>query len=227
MIPLVIASLFGAVLAGLYQAKFVGVPVSWLRSAIKTFSILGFAMAFAVLAPGYLDDTEFVYRQEANPLLYLVAAFGLSAFGDFFLSRDGENAFFFGILAFGLAQFFFIVAILVGLQGIHFAPYWYRWTIAGLAFVALIFLPRSLSVRVRFAILSYGAALLSMGWFAVQTQSPWIIGGAGLFILSDAMIAVGLYDNLPKHVARLFDQAVWATYWPAQLLLAWGFYLAL
>ncbi len=67
--------------------------------------------------------------------------------------------------------------------------------------------------------LGYQAIITLMVLFALLSRGPLIVKlGAFLFMLSDTLIAFGLYKNI-----AVIPGAVWVTYAAAQLLIAKGF----
>ncbi len=67
--------------------------------------------------------------------------------------------------------------------------------------------------------LLYMAVILTMAVSALLSKAPMTARmGALLFVVSDSILAAGLYRE-----AQAFPGAVWITYGLAQILLAWGF----
>lgn len=70
--------------------------------------------------------------------------------------------------------------------------------------------------------LGYQAIITAMVTLAMLSHAPMATrAGAVIFMMSDSLIALGLY----KHIATP-PGSVWITYAIAQILLAWGFALA-
>ena len=160
-------------------------------------------------------------------MFFVFVALVFSALGDFFLSRDGQMVFFAGILAFSLAQLFYVITMIYGVPDANYPPHWFRFALMVLAAIGFFLIPHDMPLSLRIAILSYGCVLLTMTWFAVLSGS-WLLGlGAVLFVLSDLMIGLGLDDRLSDKLGPKLSQGVWLTYWPAQALLVWGFYFVL
>lgn len=192
----------------------VDLPPRLVRSLVKTLAV----SLLAVLA--------FV-RQ--GPLL-LVGALALSAAGDAFLSRDGERAFLAGLASFLTAHLLYIV-LFVSLGGgaAALAETWrvgvaVAMALAAAAMIAHL-LPR-VAPKLRVPIIVYAAAILAMGLAALTTNSPAVIAGAILFMLSDGILATErflLAAVSPLHAAMRY--AVWVTYYTAQLLITFGLLL--
>ena len=197
------------------------------RSFYKSGSIL--VLALGLFGAILLSEvpTEALFRPLSNPFLMAVFAFLFCAFGDLFLSREGILAFCWGVISFGLGQLCFIYAILIGVPEVEFAPIWYRIILAIIPPVLFVLIPRSYGFLMRCAVMLYCFILLTMAWFAYASGISWIFYGAALFVFSDLLIAIGLDDRMPEGVRRVLSHLVWATYWPAQILLLWGFSLAL
>src|SRR5262245_1180226 len=142
-----------------------------LRTAAKT-------MAVGLLA-------VLVFVQNGPPLLF--GALVLSAFGDAFLSRDGEPMFLAGLTSF-LAAHLFYVALFVsrgaGQQRLIAEP-WRLVVAAAIAVVAiavLVRLWRRVKPGLRLPILVYVPAIVAMALAALTLEEIWVIGGALLFL---------------------------------------------
>ena len=88
--------LIAALLAALYWLRYCRAGPGWMKSAVKTGSVLGLALA-AWLAGG--------------PVL-LLAALLASALGDFLLSREGEGPFIAGVAAFAAGHVAYVLLFL-------------------------------------------------------------------------------------------------------------------
>ncbi len=187
-------------------------PPRLMRSVAKTASTALLAL-LAFLAGG--------------PLL-LVGALALSSLGDFFLSRDGERNFLFGLGSFLLAHVVYVVLFLplgrepalpLGVAGS-------AAMVAGVTAFALIVarnvLPR-VETSMKGPVIAYIAVIFAMGVTATAFNSLLIAGGAALFMTSDALIAVEkfVYGDRAE-VRRLTGPAIWITYYAAQVLLLFG-----
>lgn len=202
-----VAACLSFVLAATYQVRFVTAAESDLRSVFKTGSVLALALiAHLAQAPSLI-----------------IPALLFSAMGDWALSRVGANWFLAGICAFGLAQIAYAITFAPDLVMAFFGfdvvghP-----AIIGLFVVAVL---AALALRghrpvFRIAVAVYAALLLLMFLAAIETGHVMLWLGAGLFVLSDALI--GLQLLAPNLWSRILPHAVWATYWPAQVLLLAG-----
>lgn len=190
----------GGLLALYYSLRFVSAPVDDFRSAVKSGATLSLATA------GMLAEA---------PLL-IVWGLILSTLGDWALSRDGPLAMAMGILFFGAAQTFYIWLFWgAGLGTV--APFVIGFVAIGMG----LLLPRDMGLILRGMVVLYTGLLLSMAYLAYSTGNSWLMGGAILFVLSDALIGLELL-GLQGTAARVVSHAVWLTYWPAQLCLLVG-----
>jgi len=146
----------------------------------------------------------------------------LSAIGDVMLALKPVQMIP-GMLAFGLAHLAYIFAFIsfIDWRRIDLS----RWLLAGLILalsIALLigFLPDMGGLRIPG--LGYQAIITTMVMLAILSHAPTLTRlGAPIFMLSDSLIALGLY----KHIATPAG-SVWITYAIAQILLAAGFALA-
>ena len=67
-----------------------------------------------------------------------------------------------------------------------------------------------------FAVLAYISIILTMGWTAIRTGSPFAIIGALLFIASDSYLAINKFI-MPLPFAH---EVIMMTYYSAQILIA-------
>ena len=191
-------------------------PPKWTRTAAKTL-----AVAFlAVLA-----------AMQGGPLL-LVAALGLSAAGDAFLSRDGEKAFLGGLASFlaGHIAYVALFALAGGGLALLSAESW-RGAIAlataAFSIVMLAALWRRVGPQLRIPVAIYVAAILAMGVSALTTGNGWVIAGAVLFIASDGLLATERFLLAAISPHRVWMRyAVWVLYYAAQLAITLGFLMA-
>ncbi|NOX73639.1 MAG: lysoplasmalogenase [Alphaproteobacteria bacterium] len=187
-------------------------PTSTFRSLSKTTAIAALS-GFAYLAGG--------------PWL-LVAALGLSALGDLFLSRDGDAAFLAGMVAF-LAAHLAYVPLFLGLnEGTALLAQ--RWPLVlGIAIYMLLFMrflwPSLGQFRLPVAV--YSLAIAGMGIAALnlpaQGGQGYVLLGAASFILSDSVLAVERFQ-LPEtsRLNVITPYIVWIFYWLAQALITYG-----
>ncbi|TGP54244.1 lysoplasmalogenase [bacterium M00.F.Ca.ET.230.01.1.1] len=207
--------LFSFVAAVIY-AFALDMPPKWTRSAAKTA-----AVAFlAVLA-----------AMQGGPLL-LVAALGLSAVGDAFLSRGGEKAFLGGLASFLAAHIVYVVMFVEAGGGLDLlsADGWrgaIALAMAAFSVIMLAALWRRVGPQLRIPITVYVAAILAMGISALTTSAPLVITGAVLFIASDGLLAAERFLLAAISPHRVWMRyAVWVLYYAAQLAITLGFLLS-
>lgn len=186
-------------------------PVSIWRSIAKTGAIL--CLAFIALLQG-------------GPVL-LIAALGLSALGDYFLSRETDATFLAGMAAFFAAHLAYIPLFLV-LGDSDLIPV--RWVPA----VALAIFAGAFYTYLwpglgafRLPVAAYSLAIASMGvsalGLATNGAQALILAGAGLFVVSDSILGAGKFRLDPETgLGAVAPYLVWATYWSAQALITLG-----
>lgn len=210
------ASLLFSFVAAVFYLFLVEGRVSLARTAVKTVSILLLAVLSIV---------------RGGPLL-LTAGLLLSSAGDAFLSRNGERTFLAGLASFLAAHLCYIALFTLagGGYGLLLADLW-RTVVAVLmagfmlAMMAVL-LPR-VGPSLRLPVLAYGVAILMMGLSALTLDSYWILGGAILFMASDAILAAERFLVAGVSPNRLAMRiAVWVAYYAAQLTITLGVLLA-
>ncbi len=143
----------------------------------------------------------------------------LSSVGDVLLDMDG--LFVGGMAAFGLAHVCYIVAFagVIRREGLNKAG----WPIAAVVLVASValaiwFNPGMAEKGLLIPASIYQAIISVMVITAVMSKAPLIAKlGAAIFMLSDTLIAVGLFAGEKVPVG-----SVWITYAGAQIMLAWS-----
>jgi uncharacterized membrane protein YhhN len=149
-----------------------------------------------------------------------LAALGLffSAAGDVLLELDG--LFVGGMAAFGLAHICY-AAVFIGIirrDGLNKSA----WPLAILVFVVSAALGAWLAPGMADLIapaLAYQVIISAMVVSAMLSRAPLIARiGAVIFMLSDTLIAVGMFRGV-----EVPPGSVWITYAAAQTMLAWGF----
>ncbi|MBI1360235.1 MAG: hypothetical protein GC155_08115 [Alphaproteobacteria bacterium] len=147
------------------------------------------------------------------------AALFLSATGDVMLELVPPNMVG-GMGAFGIAHVFYIIAFarFVRRDAIATASWIYAAAVFAVSLVLLVwFLPGMGALLVPG--LGYQAIITAMVMTAMISRAPAIARiGAVIFMLSDSLIALGLYKSIPAP-----EDSVWLTYAIAQILLARGF----
>lgn len=197
----------GVVAAVMYLPRTSG-RIRWARSLRKTVPVALFALAAA---------------SEGAPLL-LVAALGLSAAGDFALSRPSDRAFMVGMLAFAAAHLAYIVVMvtlgitltsgqwpviaLILMFGLS-SEWWLRphtgdlkWPVRGYVVIILVM------------------AIVALGLPEARAVALW---GAMLFVVSDLILSVETFvmDEVDPR-RKLASKLVWISYICAQIGLFWG-----
>ncbi|TGT78377.1 lysoplasmalogenase [bacterium M00.F.Ca.ET.159.01.1.1] len=210
------ATLLFSFVAAVIYAFALDMPPKWTRTAAKTA-----AVAFlAVLA-----------AMQGGPLL-LVAALGLSAVGDAFLSHDGEKAFLGGLASFLAAHIIYVVLFVEAGGGLDLlsADAWrgaIALAMAAFSVIMLAALWRRVGPQLRIPISVYVAAILAMGISALTTSAPLVITGAVLFIASDGLLAAERFLLAATSPHRVWMRyAVWVLYYAAQLAITLGFLLS-
>ena len=201
----------GAGAAVLYLAFWCWAGPSAVKSAVKTLSVGALALAAWIAgAPGLL-----------------VAALAFGALGDFCLSRPGERAFLAGLIAFVLAHLAY-VPLFLGVPGGSLAALasWRGVALVAFALFALWLARRlwSASGDLRVPVMGYVAIIMCMVGAALGAPRPLLWLGAGLFALSDSVLAAEMFLLSDDHPARRWTPyAIWACYWTAQALFLWAF----
>jgi len=210
------ATLILSVAAAVMYGIIVNTRPTLARSVVKTLAVALLAVLVVV---------------ESGPLP-LFAALALSAAGDAFLSREDDRAFLAGLASFLAAHLAYIALFMIagGGAGLVLAETW-RFCVAVVigvsALVMVVLLLRRVKPAMRLPILVYVAGITVMGLAALTTGSPFIIGGAILFMASDSLLAAERFlvsaISPWRSAMRLF---VWVLYYAAQLLIVIGFILA-
>lgn len=157
----------------------------------------------------------------------------LGALGDLFLALGGVRMFLAGVAAFGLGHLAYLWGFLwrsgeIGFDGLS-AP-------EGLALALLLAFLASTEAwlaprtgELRQPVRGYVGLIGLMGGSAILL--PAHLGqdvlrlGAGLFILSDLLLALQLFVVTSPGVRRLLAMTLWPAYWSAQVLILWGAFL--
>jgi uncharacterized membrane protein YhhN len=175
---------------------------NWPRTVLKTA-----AVALLALAGGQLGA----------PWLVIVGlAFG--ALGDFFLSRHGASAFLAGMAAFAVG---------------HLAYAAYFWGIGGATFgpltLVLILLAASTELwlaphtgALLWPVRGYVSVILLMALAAIGQSQLLLSLGAGLFVVSDTLLALVLFVPRIAPWRKIFAIMLWASYWLGQFLILQG-----
>lgn len=196
-----------SILALIYGVWFSLAGASWPKSCVKTGSIFVLALV-AWLAGGPVA---------------LVLGLVLGAVGDFWLSRDGEMAFLFGLLSFALGHIAYVILLLQFDAAAEVTV----WTVAMLAFaagMALYLWPHAGALRG--PVLGYVVVIGVMGVLAIGLPEAlrWGTIAALVFVVSDAILSIEVFV-VPEgaKIRQITSRAVWATYFAAQCLFLLSF----
>lgn len=167
-------------------------------------------------------------RRFPVPLRWLAAGIVAAWAGDLFLMGDSDLSFHLGIAAFLLMQVCYVVAF----QRVPGPGLVRAWKIAAIpyaiAWVVLVLLVWGDAGAMRIPVMVYGATLMLMALAALDLvlrlpqRLAWRIAiGGGLFVLSDALIALTAFGPMDESVRTA--AAIMATYTAAQGLIVSGF----
>lgn len=163
-----------------------------------------------------------------GPLRLLVVGAGFAWVGDVFLMVDGDGWFVAGIAAFAVMQACYLAAFvrvpgpgLVRAWWIAAIPYVLVW----LAINVLVW-PGAGSLRVPVVVYSAIAIAMALAALDLVLRVPRRLGwrvarGAGLFVASDAQIALTAFG--PHSASRAWDGVIMTTYVLAQAMIVTGF----
>ena len=191
-----------------YGLVFVELPVSVLRTVVKTSAVA----ALAVLA--YLDDGS----------VLLAVALSFCALGDAFLAGDPKRWLPFGLGAFLIGHLIYIPLFLE--QG-GAPPAWFWPAAAGIGAVAGLMLRAlwgSLG-KLRIPVVIYVLAIVGMVVSSLLLpERAWpTTAGALAFMASDAILSFDLFKSSKLFGSgRLTAWAVWFLYWGGQAAITHG-----
>lgn len=200
----------GVTLAVLYL-PYTGGRIHWMRSLRKTLPVALFALAAI---------------SEGAPMM-LVVALGVSAVGDFALSRPSERAFLIGMLAFAAAHLAYI-AVMISLGAV---PDLWHWPIVvAIAMMLIVGLSTELWLRphtgaLKWPVRGYVGIILAMAVVALGLPDARYVAllGALLFVVSDLVLSLETFVMQPADARRNWaGKVVWVTYIAAQVCLFWG-----
>lgn len=160
---------------------------------------------------------------------WLVAGLALGSLGDYCLSRPSGQAFLAGMAAFALGHFAYAAGMWplgAGLEGLESGLFLLTALVMGpmLAATLVWIAPKagSLSLPVRaygliIAMMAFSAALL----LPAPGRGPIQLGVA-LFVLSDMILALGLFVFKEDRLQMLASKTLWPLYWTGQALICMG-----
>ena len=166
--------------------------------------------------------------------LFLVAALGLSALGDWLLAfadrdlgdtEEPSKAFLAGLLAFLAGHLVYIVLFAGSRLG---GQHGYEWLI-GIAMVLFaIVMSRPLwrhAGPLRWPVMAYVATIGAMGLASLMTGSTVLVLGAIAFMASDALIGMERFVIAPgqTRLHAVVGPAIWVLYIAAQFLILSAF----
>ena len=192
----------------LVYLRFVGVPSSRMRTALKTLTV----GALTLLPLTYIGGGS-----NTGVLMLLALALSLCALGDFFLALEDQGRFFVPGLASFLAGHIAYVAVMLPFAGIpHGASLAIALVVLGAAATLVAWLLPVLG-RMRSPVLAYFCVIMVMVATALSVPAAsWALGaGAVLFAISDSLIAVRKFAQPFPYI----DAAVWITYVLAQFMI--------
>lgn len=148
-----------------------------------------------------------------------LAGWGLlfSSAGDVLLELDG--LFVFGMAAFGIAHICYSIAFvnLIRRDGPNIGAWPLAMGVLGISIVLGVWLAPGMGALTGPALI-YQLIISFMVMLALLSRAPLIARiGAVLFMLSDTLIAVGMFREVDVPAG-----SVWITYAAAQIMLAWG-----
>jgi len=178
----------------------------WPRSLIKTGAVALLALAGWVLGA---------------PLLVLVGL-ALGAKGDFCLSRPGKTAFLAGLTAFGLGHLAYVALFASFADWRGLTSGFIRPALAVLVLALILSSEAWLAPhtgRLRWPVRGYEVGIAAMGLTALAVPQPDAAFGAGLFVLSDFLLALQLFRFRDGTGYRLAAVLLWPCYWFGQYFI--------
>jgi uncharacterized membrane protein YhhN len=194
----------------------------------RIIPVIYIAKPLLMISLGICALYQFKGKIRANRCLYLAGAF-FAFLGDVFLMLKGANLFLPGLGSFLIMQWFYIVLFSKDIQKpivtlhtlVHLLPF--------LLFTAILlwFLYPGVSHNpvLTTAITIYAGSIATMGWMSALRHKNanypsflYVLSGALLFIVSDALIAIGKFISPIPHSALL----IMSTYALAQYLIMMG-----
>jgi len=185
---------------------------SWPKTVIKTLPL-------AVLTG--------ISVVEGLPAL-LIVGLALSALGDFALSRPGQRAFLVGLISFALAHIAYI-AVFAGVLASTWVlpPLWIMAVVVGLVVPAIPAFWRhagALKGPVAVYMILIAAMVLTAGMHTDGGMT--LVAGAVMFALSDFLLGVQMFRNLPPAWNAAASLVIWPLYILGQVGIFFGVAMA-
>jgi uncharacterized membrane protein YhhN len=207
-------AVIAAVLGLVYQVWFCRRPPSSAKTVIKTLSV-----ALLALVAVFVDAP-----------IWLILALVFCAFGDMFLSRDGEQNFLFGLVSFAIGHVFYILTFLKEPRSDVSIVWDIPWILLAFFLIALgVVMAKVLWSRtgnLRGPVAAYSAIIVLMGLSALSLNSyglSLVFIGATMFIISDIILSVELFLVPEDHpVKGLTSTLIWMFYWLGQATILTG-----
>lgn len=147
--------------------------------------------------------------------------------GDYFLSKEGEQSFLYGLGAFLLGHLFYI-----GFFASNFDTSNLTTNIAAQTAIVLIALIAMVLFRLwsyleemKIPVIVYAVTIAAMAFFAKLAEPGlFILSGIALFVISDVILANDKFTPLTNSLARrVMPYAIWILYFLGQSLIVAGF----
>lgn len=200
----------------------------WLVFAART--VKGTAGALVKTASTALIAVLMLAMPAGGWFWLIPAGLALGALGDLLLALGGTQRFLAGVAAFGLGHLAYAAGLLwrsgeIGFDGITLPEALaLALLLALLASTEAWLAPRTGDLRP--PVRGYVGLIGLMGITAVLLPAHdgqlEVRLGAGLFILSDLMLALQLFVVKSPGLHRTLALALWPAYWLGQALIAWG-----
>ncbi len=186
----------------------------WLHAVVKAASV------------GLLAVAAF----QASPLMLLPAALVACAVGDFFLAREGDEAFVTGVGAFAFGHLAYAALFLLhpASDMMRIGDGWPLVLALVLLGLVMILLLYSKAGALRWAVLAYVPIIVVMGVMSIAITPTGalalVLPAALLFIFSDFVFSQEMLVLREGHPLRRYTPyVIWASYWGAQLMFVLAF----
>ncbi|MGB7286620.1 MAG: lysoplasmalogenase [Salaquimonas sp.] len=207
-----LAIILGANLLSLYYAIF------WLPKPEQTFrSFLKIAPMLLLILAGIIGNI---------PVLIL-AGLVACTIGDYFLSREGEKNFLFGLTAFLIGHIFYIGFFAGSFDQRLLAHRTALETgVILLALIAMVLFrlwPHLNEMKI--PVLIYSVTVAAMAFFAKLAEPGlFVLAGIASFVVSDILLANDKFTPLTNTLGRrIMPYAIWILYFIGQSLIVAGF----